>query len=176
MPRKKKKSSVQTTVSCYLCGADGKPMDMSFLASPAIGHRVDFALNTTWLCREPCYKEARNSYLITQRIRQLQDRQYQENQANLEDALKETIATRPDPADLPDGLRVTEDDIELLASFEGDFSVETMQNERTIAAAFKLLRTYNQLPYYHCQNGVGVFWDYSELCTRLENLERGRAA
>ena len=164
--------TVTTKFKCYLCSKEGLPMEMSYQVSPAIGHRVDFALNTTWLCPTPCYQTARNSYLITGRIQQEQDTQYQEYKVKLQEALVQTIAERPDPAHLPDGLRVTEDDLERLAALDGDYSADNMQDEETVKAAFKLLRNYKRLPYYHCRDGVGVLWDYDELRTRLDNLAR----
>ena len=167
--------TVQTTVSCYLCGIDGKPMEMAVLASPAIGHRIDLALIGTWLCQEPCFDKARHSRFTSPRIYSGHNKKQADYKANLQEALITTIATRLDPAHLPEGLRVTADDLERVALLDGDFSVENLQDEATIQAAFKLLRNHKKLSYYHCKDGVGEFWDYEELKTRLDNLARSNA-
>ena len=174
MTPKKKNLSVETEAECYLCGTDGKPMEMAVMASPVISHRVDLALIGTWLCASPCFEKARNSELISKRIYQQHDDWQSGYNAHLQTALIQTIAERPDQDHLPEGLRCTEDDVERLAACEGNFSVENLQDEETLNAAFKMLRTHLQLPYYHCQNGVGEFWDFAELKTRLTNLAKSK--
>ena len=147
---------------------------MSVMATGAIGHRRDDAFETTtWLCSEPCFGTARNTPRIRERIYKQQDDKRDEYKANLHDALIHEIATRPDPAYLPDGLRVTEDDIARLVKCEGDYCSDTKPDEAVISAAFKLLRNHKRLPYYHCKDGVGEIWDYDELKARLDNLARG---
>jgi hypothetical protein len=162
----------QTKVKCYLCGKNGLPTEMSVMGSPALGSQVDFALSVTWLCPDPCFDKARNSPRISGRIYSGHDHKYDENKANLQAALRDAKANRPDPASQPDGLRVSGDDIERLDALDGDFSVENLQDEETLAAAFRLVRNHQQLPYYHSANGTGEIWDFAELKTRLENLER----
>ncbi len=165
--------NIQTTVSCYLCGTEQEPREMAMMTSPALSHRCDFALaTTTWLCSDPCFGTARNTPRIRERIYNMHDAKCREYCANLQDALTHELGTRPDAAHLPEGLRVTEDEIERLACCNGDYCAEKMQDEAIIQAAFKLLRNHKRLPYYHSKNGVGELWDYSELCTRLESLTR----
>lgn len=161
---------VSNTVNCYLCGAQGSLLEMSVMGSPALGPVVDFALSVTWLCPDPCYDKARYSELIRTRIYAEHDAKERQNKANLQAALKETESAQVYLATLPDGLRVTESDIERVRYLDGDYSVENLQDEETVRAAFRLLRNYKRLPYYHATDTVRELWDFDELKTRLENL------
>ena len=164
---------IRTKVNCYLCGADGTPGQMAVMGSPAIGPIVDFALCATWLCPSPCFDKVRNSPRISGRIYSEHAAKQREYKANLQAALQETESNHLNLATLPNGLRLTESDIERLAALDGDYSLEKLQDRKTIEVAFRLLRNHKQLPYYHSANGKGEIWDYEELRTRLENLARG---
>lgn len=163
-------------------------MEMGFICTYLFG-MTDAALCADWFCQEPpqrpepgraiypncCFDKVSgrlNTSRTRARIQSQHDHKHKEYKATLHEALIHSIATRPDSAHLPDGLRVTEGDLERLAALDGDYSADTMQDEETVKAAFKLLRNYKRLPYYHCRDGVGVLWDYDELRTRLDDLAR----
>ena len=169
---------VRTKVKCYLCSAEGAPLEMNVMGSPALGPVLDFALSVTWLCPQPCFEKARHSKTISPRIYAEHDARERENKANLSFALKQPESTYLHLATLPDGLKVTERDIERVAHLDGDYRAENLQDEQTIRAAFNLLRNYKYLPYCHIDEAAGVvqIWNYSELLERLTNLERSNHA
>src|SRR5262249_29730006 len=99
---------VREIVTCYLCGKEAAPRQMSPMGSPALGHRVDFAISVHWLCPDPCFGKARHSSLISGRIFNDLRRKRADNREIVTDALKRAEPT----TDLPSGLHVTEYDLE----------------------------------------------------------------
>jgi hypothetical protein len=159
---------VKETVTCYLCGRENPPTEMSPMGSPALGHRVDFATSVAWLCPDTCFDEARRSPLISGRIYRAQAYQRKQNREHLADALKDTAQL----ATLPDGLRVTEEELDRLKSLP-DFHAASLQDDADLEAAFRVLRNHTRHAYYHSADGRAEIWDYAELHERLGNLERG---
>ncbi len=157
------------TIQCYLCGAQRPYREMTVMGSPALGPQVDFALSVSWLCPEPCFEKARHSPTIRPRIYAEHDRIERANRAHLERALQADEATHLHLGTLPDGLRISEPDLDRVAALQGDYSAQNLQDPETIHACFRLLRNERRLPFFHPEERS--LWDYDHLRERLQALE-----
>ena len=163
---------VSETIKCALCGKESPPSALAVMASPALGSQIDLALATcSWLCADSCYSTARHSPIIRKRIYSLHDAREAGHQADLTTALQATKAEQVHHATLPEGLRVSEEDYARLHALDGDYSATALADRDTLRAAFRLLRNHRRLPYFHRAGEKAEVWDYSELTTRLRNLE-----
>ena len=160
---------IQETTRCYLCGRIRPFQEMSVMGSPALGAQVDFALSVSWLCPDPCFEKARHSPTIRARIYAEHDRIERANRADLEKALQTDESTILHLGTLPDGLRVSEPDMDRVAGLKGDYSAQNLQDPETIHACFRLLRNERRLPFFHPEERS--LWDYDHLRERLQALE-----